>query len=103
MAKINVFPNPYYGSNKAETNAYQRFVTFSNLPQTATIRIINLAGELVKTINHNNTTGYERWDLRNEVGLPVSSGMYIAFIEVPNAGNRTLKLAIIQPEERPTR
>jgi hypothetical protein len=103
MARINVFPNPYFGSNKAETNAYQRFVTFSNLPQTATIRIINLAGELVKTINHNNTTGYERWDLRNEVGLPVSSGMYIAFIEIPNAGNRTLKLAIIQPEERPTR
>ncbi len=103
MARINVYPNPYYGSNRAETNAYQRFVTFSNLPQTATIRIINLAGELVKTINHNNTTGYERWDLRNEVGLPVSSGMYIAFIEIPNAGNRTLKLAIIQPEERPTR
>lgn len=103
IEKINVFPNPYFASNRAETNVYQRFVTFTNLPPVATIRIINLAGERLKTIYHNNTTGFERWDLRNESGLPVASGMYIAFIEIPNAGNRTLKLAIIQPEERPTR
>lgn len=103
IEKINVFPNPYFASNRAETNVYQRFVTFTNLPQVATIRIINLAGERLKTIYHNNTTGFERWDLRNESGLPVASGMYIALIEIPNAGNRTLKLAIIQPEERPTR
>jgi len=35
--------------------------------------------------------------------LPVASGIYIAYIEVPGAGNRILKLAIIQPEELPTR
>jgi hypothetical protein len=103
IEKINVFPNPYFANNKAESNVYQRFVTFTNLPQVATIRIINLAGERLKTIYHNNNSGFERWDLRNESGLPVASGMYIAYIEIPNAGNRTLKLAIIQPEERPAR
>jgi hypothetical protein len=103
IEKINVFPNPYFANNRAESNVYQRFVTFTNLPQLATIRILNLAGERLQTIYHNNTTGFERWDLRNESGLPVASGMYIAYIEIPNAGNRVLKLAIIQPEERPAR
>lgn len=103
ISKINVFPNPYFANNRAETNIYQRFVTFTNLPQKATIRVINLAGERVKTINHDNTSGFERWDLRNESGLPVASGMYIAFIEIPDAGTTTLKLAVIQPEERPAR
>ncbi len=111
MERINVFPNPYFANNRAETNVYQRFVTFTNLPPRATIRIFNLAGELLKRIQHNSpsvsggsyTSGYEQWDLRNEAGLPVSSGMYIAYIEIPNAGTRILKIAIIQPEERPTR
>ncbi len=103
MEKINVFPNPYFGNNKAETNIYQRFVTFNNLPNVATIRMFNIAGELITTIRHNNTTGYEQWDLRNSSGLPVASGIYIAHIEIPNAGERILKVAIIAPEERPTR
>jgi hypothetical protein len=103
ISKINVFPNPYFANNKAESNIYQRFVTFSNLPNKATIRIFSLMGDLIKTLNHDNTTGYERWDLRNIAGLPVASGMYIAYIEIPGVGNKTLKLAIIQPEERPSR
>ncbi|MFA6540500.1 MAG: hypothetical protein WCT99_02775 [Bacteroidota bacterium] len=109
--RINVVPNPYFANNLAETNVYQRFVTFTNLPPVATIRIFSLTGELLKTVRHASvtsanqlyTSGYERWDLRNEAGLPVASGMYIALIEIPNVGNRTLKLAIVQPEERPTR
>ena len=101
MGRINVFPNPYFAHNSAETSLLIRFVTFSNLPSVATIRIFDLAGELLRTIQHNNTTGYERWDLRNNSGLPVASGMYIAYIEIPNAGNRILKLAIIQADQRP--
>lgn len=103
IERINVFPNPYFGNNKAETNVYQRFVTFSNLPNVAIIRMFNIAGELVSTIRHNNTTGSERWDLRNSSGLPVASGIYIAHIEIPNAGEKILKVAIVAPEERPTR
>ncbi len=103
MSRINVFPNPYFAHNKAETNIYNRFVTFENLPAVATIRIFDLAGELLRTIQHNNTTGFEQWDLLNNSGLPVASGMYVAYIEIPNAGNRILKLAIIQPDERPAK
>ena len=103
MSRINVFPNPYFAHNQAETSIYVRFVTFTNLPSVATIRIFDIAGELLRTIQHNNTTGFERWDLLNNSGLPVASGIYVAYIEIPNAGNRILKIAIIQPDERPNK
>jgi hypothetical protein len=98
--KINVFPNPYYGVNSEEINKYNRFVTFSHLPDKATIRIFNLAGVLVKTINKDNQDQFQRWDLANESGLPVASGLYIAYIEMPDIGTtKILKVAIIQEQQ----
>jgi hypothetical protein len=105
VAKINVFPNPYYGVNTEEINKYQRWVTFTHLPDKATIRIFNLAGILVRTIIHNSPTTpggaqFERWDLANEAGLPVGSGLYIAHIDMPDLGTtKILKLAIVQEQQ----
>jgi hypothetical protein len=101
VEKINVFPNPYYGVNSEELNKYNRFVTFSHLPTKATIRIFNLAGVLVKTIEKDDAaTQFQRWDLSNETGLPVASGLYIAYIEMPEIGEtKILKVAIIQEQQ----
>ncbi len=100
VEKINVFPNPYYGANSEELNKYNRFVTFSHLPAKATIRIFNLAGVLVKEIDKNSTTQFERWDLANNSGLPVASGLYIAYIDMPDIGKtKVLKIAIIQEQQ----
>ena len=98
---MNVFPNPYYGVNTEELNKYQRFVTFNHLPDKATIRIFNLAGVLIKTIQHDQLgSQFERWDLANEFGLPVGSGLYIAYIDMPELGTtKILKLAIIQERQ----
>jgi hypothetical protein len=99
IAKINVFPNPYYGVNTEELNKYQRFVTFSHLPQTAKIRIFNLAGVLVRTIDKDDPGQFQRWDLQNDNGLPVGSGLYIAYIDMPGIGNKTVKFSIIQEQQ----
>ena len=103
IAKINVFPNPYFGFNPLETDKYTRFVRFTHLPQNATIRIFNLAGILVRTLTSKNdnqgNTQFVDWDLLNEYQLPVAAGMYIAYIELPGLGTKTLKLAII-PEQQ---
>jgi hypothetical protein len=104
ISQINVFPNPYYGVNSEEINKYQRFVTFSHLPDVATIRIFSLAGVLVRTIRHEPANGvgsqFERWDLSNESGLPVGSGLYIAHIEMPNLGaTKILKLAVVHEQQ----
>jgi hypothetical protein len=98
-----VFTNPYFGRNQNESSQFSRFVTFTNLPQVATIKIFGINGELIRAIDHNDNTSLQQWDLRNVNGLPVASGVYIVYIEIPDAGSRILKLAIIQPEERSTR
>ena len=98
--QINVFPNPYYGVNTEELNKYNRFVTFTHLPAEAKVRIFNLAGVLVKTIDKQDEGQFTRWDLANENGLPVASGLYIAYIELPELGTtKILKLAIIQEQQ----
>jgi hypothetical protein len=97
---INVFPNPYYGINSEELNKYNRFVTFSHLPDQATVRIFNLAGVLVQTIQKDEPGQFLRWNLSNEDGLPVASGLYIAYIELPELGEtKILKLAIVQEQQ----
>jgi hypothetical protein len=100
IKKINVFPNPYYGVNSQEINKYERFVTFNHLPEKATIRIFNLAGQLIRTIEKNTTTQYQRWDLQTDSGLPVASGLYVVYIDMPDLGEvKILKAAIIQEQQ----
>jgi hypothetical protein len=100
---INVFPNPYFAHNTAETGLFNHWVTFSHLPAVARIRIFAISGELVRDIAHSNTTTFDRWDLRNTNGLPVASGVYLVHIEIPGVGNRILKVALVMPEDRPQR
>ncbi|MFI5252307.1 MAG: T9SS type A sorting domain-containing protein [Bacteroidota bacterium] len=94
--KINVYPNPYFGFNKAETDKYHRFVRFNHLPTLATIRIYNLAGILVRTIKKNDPGQFAQWDLMNENSIPAAAGIYVIFIDLPDLGTtKELKLAII--------
>jgi hypothetical protein len=99
--KINVWPNPYFGYNPEERDPLDQQLHFTNLPSSGacTIRIFDLAGQPVKSLYHTNATQYEIWDLTNNFGLPVASGMYITHIET-DGGNKVLKLGIVQPEQR---
>ncbi len=122
---VRVVPNPYYGRVlEYQSSLFDKKVKFTNLPQTCTIRIFNVAGDLIRTIAHNSTsfnnrvdyeplnrtksistikefhTSTEEWDLRNTKGAFVASGMYIALIEAPGVGKTTVKFAIIQEEMR---
>jgi hypothetical protein len=103
VAKINVFPNPYYALNPQETNRFVRFVTFSHLPPNCTVRIFNLAGHLVRSLvkeGSSNSTQFMQWDLNNQYGFPVASGIYIAYIDMPDLGKtKVLKVAVIQEQE----
>ena len=100
IKKINVFPNPYLGVNAAETSRYSHFVTFSHLPPKANIRIFDMSGTLVRTIEKDDPSQFTHWDLQNHSELPVASGMYIAHIELPGTGkSRILKLAVIREQQ----
>jgi hypothetical protein len=99
VSNITVFPNPYYCINSAETSRFNKWVTFTNMPAQATIRIFNLAGQLCVTLQKNDQSTFYRWNLLNAVNYPVASGMYIAYIDVPGVGTKVLKMAIIQEQE----
>jgi hypothetical protein len=97
---INVYPNPYIGFNPLEINKYARFVTFNHMPPKATVRIFNLAGILVRTLQKNDAGQFFQWDLNNDSGFPVSAGMYIVHIDMPDLGStKILKLGVV-PEQQ---
>lgn len=100
--EITVWPNPYYGANVEETGPYDQRVYFSNLPAEGqtTVRIYAVDGTLVRLLKHNDTgSQHLTWDLNNEFGLPVASGMYFAHVDAKNT-EKVMKLAIVQPEMR---
>lgn len=107
--QLNVFPNPYFGQNRAEINPVNRFVTFTHLPtdQPVVIRIFTLAGELVKVIDDvdratQGTVGTQtaQWDLRNDAGIAVASGIYLAHVSLGSLGERVRKVVVFMPQER---
>ncbi len=97
---VNVFPNPYMGVNSFEGTRFTRFITFSHLPQQATVRIFNLAGIQVAVLEKNDDAQFMNWDLQNENGLPVAGGIYVAHVEMPGIGvTKDLKLVIVQEQQ----
>ncbi len=105
---VNVYPNPLYGFNVATsyTNSPsdEPFVTFSNLPDEITVRVYSLSGQLLRTLTQDDksspTSPFIRWDLLNESGLRVASGLYLAIISSPKYGEKVLKFTIIMPEKQ---
>jgi hypothetical protein len=105
--KVNVFPNPLYGYNPYTANYSQSaddpFVTFTNLPnEEITIKIFSLSGQLLRTLvkDPNSTSPFLQWNLQNEAGLRVASGLYLAIVTSPKYGDKVLKVSIIMPQKQ---
>lgn len=109
---IKIVPNPYYGSSAYETNRIDNRVRITNLPNKCTIKIFTMNGTLVRTITRDvsgqedvylGTSGtgndikqakripYQDWDLKNQNGISVASGLYIFHIDAPGIGEKIIK------------
>ncbi|MBL7068148.1 MAG: hypothetical protein ISS29_09920 [Candidatus Marinimicrobia bacterium] len=101
---ICVVPNPYVVTASWEpTNLYkygrgERRLHFYHLPKDCTIRIYNLRGYLVDTIEHHSTAddGMEPWDILSKDGNEISYGIYIFHVEAPGIGNKIGRFALIK-------
>jgi hypothetical protein len=101
LSQLNVYPNPYYGAHAGEVTQFDQWVRFTHLPPTCTIRIFNLAGELVRKIERADAAlPIEAWNLQNTHGLPVASGIYVYHVEAPGIGEKVGKVTILAPQQR---
>ncbi len=108
VKKILAVPNPYYAHSQYELTQFDRVMKFTNIPASrkVTIRIFNLAGDLVRTITRIPSTADAMaraeivWNLNTENNLPVASGVYIYRVDVQGAGSKTDRLAVFVERER---
>ena len=98
-----VVPNPYVGAASFEPAPFgvqgrgDRRIEFRNLPQSCTIRIFTVRGDLVQTIRQDGSTGgYAAWDLRTKDNLDVAPGLYIYHVDGGTNGSFIGKFAIIK-------
>ena len=67
-------------------------IEFSNVPENATIRIFNILGQKISTLQ-NETGNLVQWNLRNHFGNRVPSGTYIYYVksdDFESAGKLTI-------------
>ncbi len=94
LKNVKVVPNPYFARAGWENNNAGTKLNFTHLPQQCTIRVYTLAGDLVRTIEHDSGGGDESWDLLSLNGQQVASGIYFYHID-SNAGEFVGRFAVI--------
>lgn len=101
LDRIRVVPNPYFNRSRYELSQFNRIVRFINLPEQCTIRIYNLGGDLVRTLQKTDpTSSVLNWDLQTENNLPVASGVYIFHVDAPGVGRTFGRMIVFMEKER---
>ena len=55
---------------------------------------------MIRIIDKDDNSQFKQWDLLNQSGLPIASGIYIAHIDMPDVGvSKILKLVIVMEAE----
>ena len=78
---VRVYPNPW----RSDRHAAQS-VTFDGLPLGSSVKLFTVSGRLVKTLTPAITSA--TWDLANDKGDKVASGIYLYLITVGNSGDK---------------
>ena len=99
LAKIAIVPNPFNWNDPllrgyGFSNPTDLRIQFFELPSDVTIRIFTEAGALVKTIEHHQNSGSDSWNMTNENGQTIASGIYIVLFQTPDGGTAYQKLVV---------
>jgi hypothetical protein len=99
---VAVVPNPYKGSAEWDPPSGGRRVHFIHLPAGATVKIYTTSSELIRTLKLDSgsspggETGELAWDLKDEAGRTVVSGIYMYLAETPEGRTRRGHFVIIK-------
>ena len=104
LSLIKVVPNPYVAAATWEERNYYtsgrgpRSIHFIHLPKKCTIRVYNVSGELVRSIEHESSVndGTAEWDLLTRDNLAASYGVYVFHVDAPGLGEFIGKFAVIK-------
>ncbi len=88
---INVVPNPYYAFSEYERGRLDTRVKITNLPDVCDVNIYTTNGKLVRSFKKDSPVTSIDWDLNNQKGIPISSGIYLIHVNVPGIGEKVLK------------
>lgn len=98
LDSVKVVPNPYYGFSQYETSQFSNVIKITNLPAKCTVTIYSLDGKFIRQYNRDEVYApYMQiapdleWDLKNNKGIPVASGVYLIQVQAPGMGERTIK------------
>jgi len=95
LEDVVVVPNPFRVSAEWDAADGSHLIKFIRVPDKATVRIFTAAGELLKSLQANQyqspggVTGDVAWDLKNDNGRAVVSGIYL--YQVQTTDGRTIK------------
>lgn len=99
---IIVVPDPYIAYSAGEIAGISsgdrddRRIEFRNLPPKCTIRIYTIVGELVDTIEKDNTDNFAAWDLLSFEAQEVAYGVYIYHVDAPGIGTKIGRFGVIK-------
>jgi hypothetical protein len=102
LEQITVTPNPFYISHEGIRSNFQGRLYFSRLPRKATISIYTINGELVRTLQHDESTSDDPstistlvWDLLNSNRQRIASQTLVAKIETPSGASVIRKFTLV--------
>ncbi len=91
---VSLTPNPYYAYAGYEDpgNQLDSRVKIINLPTKCVVSIYTQGGFLVRRIKKDDDTKtYLDWDLKNDAGVPIASGVYLVHVYADGIGERVIK------------
>ncbi len=98
LDSIKAVPNPYYAFSQYETSSTSNVVKITNLPAKCVVTIYALNGSFIRQYKrdeqyepYQQITPALEWDIKNNKGIPVASGVYIIHINAYGMGERTIK------------
>jgi hypothetical protein len=79
LTQARVYPDPWKRGSGGRYDATR--LTFDRLPRSGAIRVMSLAGDLIRELDiHAIDAGIIHWDGRNTGGHEIASGVYFAII-----------------------
>ena len=120
MDLIRVVPNPYLSVSGYENSQVDSRVKVVNLPSQCVVSIFSLSGSLIRQFNFDQTDSkpyasvgngeantksrgdnfqtFLEWDLKNQKGVPIASGVYIIHINSNKFGDKVIKwFGVLRP------